>query len=218
MPTPAQVEAASASLSNIGKLMFLAFKYDYVMEAQIATTLFRLMRQNYEAELTRQAAAVGCSRKGLLGEGQELSDLKAKANADAASIARTYNLDLAHAIANIRLENPRANRTYYAKRLAAWETARASWKDKQIALMTVSNAVQGAKAAFVANNIVEGQAYLLPKTAAEPICKGIVAGNPYPLETIENVPMPAHINCIHSWQQKYKKIPKSQCSDLWLGQ
>jgi len=217
VPTQAQVDAEVAQLSNVGKLVHLAYRRDSVYESQLAALLFKQARQNYEAELTRQAAAVGCTRKGLLSEGQNLSLLKQYANESASSIVRTYNFDLAKAIQAIRAENPRANRNYYVKQLAGWETQRASWKDKQISLMTVSTSVQAAKEAFVQNNILEGQAFLLPMHAAEPICAGIVAGNPYPLETILNVPMPAHFNCIHSWQEKYKKISKTACAELWLG-
>lgn len=217
MPTQAQVDAAVAQLSNVGKLVHLAWRYDAVMETQIAALLFKQARQNYEAELTRQASTIGCTRQGLLNEGAELSTLKQYANESAASIVRTYNFDLAHAIQVIRANNPRANRNTYAKALQTWDARRASWKDKQIALMTVSTSTQAAKSAFIANNIVEGQAYLRPKTAAEPVCAGIVAGNPYPLETINNVSMPVHVNCIHTWEIEYKKIHKSECADLWLG-
>lgn len=218
MPTQGQVDNAVSLLSNIGKLLHLSFRADSVRESEIATVLFKMMRQNYENELTRQAAAVGCDRKGLLGEGQALSDLRRTANENAASITRTYNFDLARAIAHIREENPRANRNYYTKRLYEWESARASWKDKQIGLMTVSTSRNAATSAFVQNNILEGKAYLLPKTAAEPICAGMVTGNPYPLETVFNLNIPAHVNCVHYIHIEYKKIPKSQCADLWLGQ
>lgn len=217
MPTQTQVDAAVAQLSNVGKLIHLAFRYDAVMEAQISALLFKVVRQNYEAELTRQAAAVGCTRKGLLGEGRELSALRQYANESAASIVRTYNFDLAKAIQAIRQMNPRANRAYYTKQLFLWESARASWKDKQISLMTVQTATQSAKVDFIQYNLLEGQAYLLPKTAAEPICAGLVAGNPYPLEVVGSTLIPAHVNCVHYFLPKYKKIPKAQCADLWLG-
>lgn len=218
MPTQGQVDQAVSLLSPIGKLIHLAWRYDQVKESEIATVLFKMMRQNYEDELTRQAAAVGCTRKGLLGEGQALSDLRRTANENAASITRTYNFDLARAIARIREENPRANRTYYTKRLYEWETARASWKDKQIGLMTVSTSRQAAQSAFGANNILEGRAIAVPRRAAEPECRQIVAMGEVSFEFADNNPFPLHINCIHSYERKYKKIPKSQCADLWLGQ
>lgn len=218
MPTQQEVDYAVSLLSPIGKLMHLAWRYDSVKEAEIATVLFKMMRQNYEAELTRQATAVGCTRKGILGEGVALSALKDRANVDAASITRTYNYDLARAIFRIREENPRANRTYYTKRLYEWETARASWKDKQIAMMTVSNAVQSAKAAFVANNVLEGFATAYPKRAKEPECQNAIKLGRVSLEYMQNNPFPFHPNCPHIWETSYKKIPKADCADLWLGQ
>jgi len=217
VPPQAQVDAEVAQLSNVGKLVHLAYRRDSVYESQLAALLFKQARQNYEAELTRQAAAVGCTRKGLLSEGQNLSLLKQYANESASSIVRTYNFDLAKAIQAIRAENPRANRNYYVKQLAGWETRRASWKDKQISLMTVSTSVQAAKEAFVQNNVLEGYATMEPRSAVEEECKSIIARGKLPLEFIAVTPCPIHINCPHTYETHYKKIPKIQCADLWLG-
>ncbi len=218
MPTQQQLDEIISTLPNVGLLVHLAFRWDMVDEQTYATLIFKSMREAYNDELTRQATAAGCpGRVGRLREGQELTELKNIATEHAASIVRTHNADLAKQIINIRIENPRANRFYYAKRITEWERTRAAWKDKQIALMTVQTARQRGRDAFLLNNPVTGKAYLEPKTAAEPECEKLVATSPHPLETAYNVPMPLHLNCIHSWVIKYDRIPKGECELLWMG-
>lgn len=218
MPTQQQLDEIVSTLPNVGLLVHLAFRWDAVDEQTYTTLLFKSMRAAYEDELTRQAAAVGCpGRVGRLREGQELTELKNIAAEHAASIVRTHNYELARLIINIRIENPRANRYYYAKQITAWERNRAGWKDKQIALMTVQTARQRAREAFLLNNPVTGRAYFEPKSAAEPECQALVKGSPWPLEKVEQSPTPIHFNCPHFWVIKYDRIPKGDCQLLWMG-
>lgn len=218
MPTQAQVEETISTLPNVGLLVHLAFRWDQVDEQTYTTLIFKSMRDAYNDELTRQAAAIGCpGQVGRLREGQELSDLKQIATEHAASIVRTHNADLAKLIIELRIQNPRGNRHYYAKYITEWEKVRAAWKDKQIALMTVSTARQRGRDAFLLNNPVEGKAYFQPETAAEQECQDLIDGNPWPLEKAYNTPTPIHWNCIHSWVIKYTRIPKDECELLWMG-
>lgn len=218
MPTQQQLDTIIGELPNVGVLVHLAMRMDSVDEQAYTTLIFKSMREAYEDELTRQAAAIGCpGRVGRLREGQELSELKRIAQEHAASIVRTFNYDLAQAIIAIRIENPRANRNYYAKRLTEWARNRASWKDKQIALMTVQIGRQRGREAFVLNNPVTGKAYFEPKQAAESECQALVAGSPWPLEKVYQTPTPIHYNCPHYWRVVYSRIPKDECALLWMG-
>lgn len=217
MPTQSQVDQAVNDLSNVAKLVHLAFRWDSQHQAEIETQIFKNMRTSYENELTRNAAALGCNRVGRLREGQELTDLKRMAIDHAASIVRTYNLDLSRAIAAIRQENPRANRYYYATRLEQWDANRKGWKDKQVMLMTVQFASQAAREDFLRNNPVTGKVYVQPKTAAEPECQALIDGEPYDTDIVFRTPLPLHFNCVHSYVTKYDRIPKSGCEDLWMG-
>jgi len=218
MPTQQQVDQIISELPNVGLLVHLAFRLDMVDEQYYTTTIFKAMRAAYEDELTRQAAAIGCpGRVGRLREGEELSELKRLATEHAQSIVRTFNYDLARMIIAIRIENPRANRVYYAKRLREWQATRAGWKDKQIALMTVQTGRQRGREAFLLNNPVTGKAYFEPKEAAEEECQALVKGSPWPIEKVYATPVPVHFNCPHFWVIKYSRIPKDECALLWMG-
>ncbi len=218
MPTQQQLDTIIGELPNVGVLVHLAMRMDSVDEQAYTTMIFKSMRTSYEDELTRQAAAIGCpGRVGRLREGQELSELKRIAQEHAASIVRTFNYDLAQAIIAIRIENPRANRNYYAKRLTEWARNRAAWKDKQIALMTVQIGRQRGREAFVLNNPVTGKAYVFPKTAAEHECQHMIDTEPHPLETVYQKPFPFHYNCVHGYKIVYSRIPKGECALLWMG-
>lgn len=218
MPTQQQLDETISTLPNVGLLVHLAFRWDMVDEANLTALIFKSMRASYNDELTRQAAAIGCpGRVGMLREGQELSELKNIATEHAASIVRTHNNDLAKLIIDIRIEYPRANRNYYAKRIMEWEKIRATWKDKQVALMTVQTARQRALDAFLLNNPVEGKAYFEPRIAAEKACQDLIDGSPWPIEKAYNTPVPIHYNCPHSWVIKYTRIPKGECELLWMG-
>lgn len=218
MPTPQQLADAVSDLPNVGILVYLAFQWDSVDEQQYTTLIFKSMREAYEDELTRQAAAVGCpGRVGRLREGQELTELKQVATMHAQSIVRTHNYDLAKIIVELRINNPRGNRFYYSKYVREWEATRATWKDKQIALMTVQTGRQRGREAFILNNPVTGKAYFEPRQAAEAECQALVAGSPWSIEKVYSAPTPIHFNCIHSWRVKYSRIPKDECALLWMG-
>jgi len=129
MPTPADVQAAVNALSNVGKLVHLAWRMDIVTQQEIGSQIFKHARREYEGEMSRLASSVGCGkRRGRLGEGPRLTEVRRESDRHSESIALTYNLDLARAIAAIATEIPTANRNTYSARLRTWENARARWK------------------------------------------------------------------------------------------
>lgn len=219
MPTPAQVQAAVEGLSNTGKLVHLAWRFDSVHEQRISATIFQQLRRNFEDELTRQARAVGCNqRRGMLSEGPTLTELRRIADEHARSIMLTYNLDLAHAIAAVRTEVPTANRHTYSSRLRRWENARAQWKEPQISLNTHQIGAQMGREEFLRFNDIQGQAIFAgPDPAAEPECQALLDGNPWSLRKIHETPTPIHINCPHRWDTQRGKLASGDCASLWMG-
>jgi len=205
-------------LPDVGKLVHLAMRQDPYDVERIKGELLRERRRYYEAELTAQAQRIGCrGQVGRLGNNAILSELNDISQRDAASIANTYNYDLAVAIRYIRAEVPTANRYVYAKRLGEWEQKRADWKNEQIAQYTENSARAKAQQDFYQNNTAFGVAVLMPTVAVCPVCQGWVSRGEVPLNIAQNNPPPYHVNCPHGWQITYDKIARDQCRYLWMG-
>lgn len=218
MPTPAQVQFRVDALTNVGKLVHLAMRYDSVMVDRIAATLFDKMRQHYVDAVSSMARSVGCRKTAHLSDSPELEQLRQNARAHAESIANTYNFDLTFAIETVRRESPRANRFTYSSRLATWEQTRAAWKDAQIALMTYQFATQLGKEHFMEHNAgivnTEG-AILVPRRAAEANCQALIDAGVHPVDVIRQIPMPLHYNCVHQWRIVKGDTP--DCNQIWVG-
>lgn len=192
---PRDWRSAVAEMTRVQRLVHLAMRRTLDDEERVRAELLRQRRAFYEDELTDQAARVGCpGRRGRLGEGPILSELNEASRDDAASIVNTYNYDLAAAIRQVHAETPTANRWVYAKRLGAWESKRADWKDPQIAQYTEMSARSLAQQHFHRFNATIGFAELMPKTAVCPVCKGWVARGEVPLRVAQEHPPPYHTN------------------------
>lgn len=216
---PRDVAQEVQSLSNIGRMVHLAARFDQVDEQRIQAELLTQRKRAYEDELSIQAERAGCGpRRARLGNNASLTALSEASKRDAASITNTYNYDLAVAIQAIRTEVPRANRFTYAKRLRDWEAARNRWKIPQIAQWTEASARTMAQRDFVAFNDARGEARLIPESAKEPICQGIIRRGWMPMATAMQFQVPVHINCPHIWQTRYRRLNRSECNDLWMGQ
>ena len=156
---PRDWQSVVDGMTNVQKLVHLAMRLDPVDEDRIRAGLLKARRRAYEDELTIQARRVGCAgRSGRLRNGPILSQLNEMCLRDAASIASTYNYDLAAAIINVSNEVPTANRHVYAKRLREWEGKRAGWKNQQIALYTENSARTLAQQHFFQHNGHSGMA------------------------------------------------------------
>lgn len=215
---PKNWQARVDELSNVGRLVHLAARFDSVDEEQVRAGLLGIRRKAFEDELKIQARRAGCGDRAprLLDEGL-LTELSETSQRDAASIVNTYNFDLAVQIQAIRNETPTANRHVYANRLATWETRRSQWKAPQIAEFTENTARSKAQAEFVRKNALTGTARLEPRTAAEPICQGWINRGNVPLEVAMNNPPPYHGGCPHLFAVTYDKASVPECGELWLG-
>lgn len=214
-------QAVVSDLTDVQKLVHLAYRMDSVNQEKIRSELLNVRRRAYEQELSLQAQRVGCNgRQGRLSEGQTLTNFNEASKADAESIVNTFNYDLAVAIQNIASELPSANRNAYAKRLAAWDTKRSKWKAEQIALNTEGQARDQAQKDFMTNNGLDFEGYveIEPKKAAESICQGLINRGQIPMREAQNITLPAHINCIHYKVTYPAKVPRLECQNLWMGQ
>ena len=206
-------------LSDVGKLVHLAARKEPLDVDRVRSELLRERRRYYEAELTAQAARVGCpGRSGNLKNAERLAILDELSRIDAVSIVNTYNYDLAVAIRYIRAQVPTANRYVYAKRLGDWGKNRDAWKNAQIAQYTENTARSMAQQDFYLFNANFGTAELVPKTAVCPVCRGWVARGEVPLRTAMNHPGPFHVNCPHLWETHPERVAREDCPMLWMGQ
>lgn len=207
-------------MTRVQKLVHLAMRYDQVDQERIRGDLLRVRRLAYEDELNIQAANVGCpQRKARLQNGPILSALNGMSERDAKSIVNTYNYDLAIAIRYIAAEVPRANRYTYAARLREWDAKRSQWKTPQIAQFTELTARSLAQADFYKyNGSLMGIARLEPRSAKCPICQGWITRGSVPVRIAINNPAPYHPNCPHLWDITPKRVAKSECPLLWMGE
>ena len=211
-------------LSDVGKLVHLAMRQDDLDQDRLRGELLRERRRYYEAELTAQAARVGCpGRVGRLTNGYVLSLLKEASQQDAESIVNTYNYDLAVAVAHVQAEAPTADRRAYAKRLRAWESKRTAWKNSQVAQQAEISARALAQQDFYQRNVNVGQllpvgvATLQPTTAVCPVCQGWINRGIVPLPVALVHPPPYHQNCPHFWNILPGVVSLEQCRLLWMG-
>ena len=219
---PRNWQAVVDGLSDVGKLVHLAARWDaFDVEAKRGSIL-RDMRAAYNDEMNIQARNAGCGDKlGRMREGSPaLPQLRDRAQIHAESIVNTFNYDLAIAIAHIRQAVPTANRYTYVARLRPWYESRAAWKDPQIANMVEADARTFAQQDFTEINRLRGMgtARLEPRTAVCQICQGWINRGNVPLRVAMANPGPWHVGCPHYFVITYDRMTPEQCRDLWMGE
>jgi hypothetical protein len=224
--TPDEVDAQVEELSRVQRLVHLAAR---MTDDDVRALAERIKRDNvstYEEALTHLARQHGCYRaEGRLGNNDIRSDIRDAAKWSAASIANTYNYELARAIRRVGEEVPTANRHVYAYRLFhapdSWGRRYAASKAEQVAQFERWQAINLAIGHFYQFNAVgEQYAEVRPYDTLCPACAGYVAGNPYPsVEALyRNVVLPAHLGCPHYGAAVGGRVAAGECEELWLGQ
>lgn len=210
-------EPIVARSSDVMKLAHGATMRDDVAEQVTRGELTNIRARAYEKELKLQGQAVGCPEyRARLGQSEEWVTMLEQSTDDARSITTTYNRELANQINRIRKEVPTANRFVYAKRLKAWETNRANFKERQIVGHTTLSARSKAQADFYnKNGITAGHAILRPRTAVCPICQGWIDRGEVPVNVATSDAPPYHPSCPHIWDITTPKLPKDGCKNLW---
>lgn len=222
MPTESEVRREIEKLSPVGQLVHLAMRYNIDTEEALRSSMLKERRRIYEEELNSLAIQVGCTgaRRARVTSGPVLTALNDASKIEAASITRTYNRDLARAIAAVRAETPTANRYVYARRLSAWDETRQQWKTPQIGMHVRTSAIQQAQADFRRFNNVRGaQARMVPRVGVCPICQGLINMGWVDASVADANPAPIHVGCPHTWEwRKLDRLTPTECQDLWLGE
>jgi hypothetical protein len=226
--TPEDWRPLIDDMTNVQRMVHMAGRVDSVGESEMAERLFREARETYRQTLQDEVNKVGCSGKKVIppSVGPELSALRDRADWAAASVANTYNLELAKEIKNIRNATPTANRHVYAYRLynksGSWDGAYWTRKATEVAQVETMTTVNAATADFYERNkgLVEViEAYVVPFVAECPVCQEAVAGNPYKSasEIYGLYGLPVHPGCPHMVDSHAKKLTAAECKELWLG-
>ena len=209
------------------RLVHLAMRLDKTHETSLQGVIGSIRRDAYEATLTEMATAAKCTeRKGLLSNEDVLTALDDSSKVDAQSVSNTYNFDLAISIIATSVTNPKASRFICAKSLKTWDSSRALWKSRQIAMNSVLSARLEAQNEFFRQNpslAESGYAILVgPNPASGAICQGLINRGRVPIEVAQSNPSPFHLNCPHTWMYFFTKLGRkpirdARCTGLWLG-
>lgn len=211
-----KIRATFEDLSDVGRLVYLAFMKTQDDVQSLANSLFEQGRRTAEEALLQEAQAAGCPQLSVhLTTGPLLSFVRDRADFAAQSVCDTYNRELISAIYRIIQETPTANRWVIAARLQTWDVARQGWKNDQIATTEAFVIANEAKMQFWnMNKLSEPEAWFGYSLICE-VCQDIAAHNPYTLAQAEEIGLP-HIGCLDQWHIKGgETVP---CEQLWLGE
>lgn len=102
--------------------------------------------------------------------------------------------------------------------IKAWDSERKAWKSEQVAKTATMQGFNKADEAVVKRNNLDIRRRASPFHASCPICKTIVAAGWIPGREAGAPSLPAHPNCIHTWE--YDRPLKEAVGDadsVWLG-
>jgi len=213
--------------SPVQKLVHLTGRRAADYEAELGKRLFDEARATYRETIQDELGKLGCAGRTAVAPaaGPELSAIKDRSNWAAASVANTYNVELAKEIARIGEDTPTANRNVYAYRLfhgTGWDEA--YWRDKstEVAQTESITMVNAAIADFYARNgdMLQPTASVLPLAAVCSICQEMVAGNPWRSvdEVFRQFDIPPHPACPHYVYAISGRISNEECMLLWAGE
>lgn len=213
---PAAVRGTFDDLSDVGRLVYLAFKKTGDDVGTLGDELFKEGRRTAEEALVQEAHSIGCAAIHVhLTAGPLLSWVRDRSDWAAGKVCDTYNGDLINEILRIIADVPTANRWVIASRLQAWESSRQAWKGDQIAVTEAFEISNEAKLQFwTMNKVTEPEAWFGYSLICE-ICQKIAAKNPHTLAQAQAIGLP-HVGCLDQWHIKGGETVA--CSELWLGQ
>jgi len=213
-------------MAKVQKMVHLAGRMTVADEADLAERMLGHQAETYRQTLEAEAARLGCPQTAASPTGDELEALQERADWAAASIAGTYNLNLAKEIRLIGEVTPTANRHVYASRLyyadGAWD--REYWMSKAVEVAQVESitVINAAVSDFYAHNdgIISPMAHVIPYLAICDLCQEMVAGNPYSsvAEVFRLYEIPPHPGCPHQAESlPARRLSAEECALLWMG-
>lgn len=217
MTAPAIPADTTARLRRLRNELIATLSMDNGDETQLAAVLLDQRIAAYELAIQKQIRLVGCQRQAQRPTGEQLNQLRADSQRDAASIVQTFNRDLEKNINKIISDNPDGRRGPIESAVRVYLSQRAQWKDKQIALNTSKTARAYAEEQFRQKNGITDQQYIYsgpPPVSDE--CKRNMGAGVVSVKYINDHPTPAHINCPHTWVIVATETVNN-CQRLWVG-
>lgn len=204
-------------MSQLTETIGLLYRMETADIQALSNTLLEVRKQAWRDALNEQARAYGCNKVPNDPRLSDLAELKDLSLADARSIADTWNKEVMAQIEKLYNDNVRGNRFYYTSNLERWASARASWKDAQVALNTEQTTRFFAQNRFREENDLKGKTLYI-FVGPPPVCKicARMFGAGLVDETfIRRNPAPVHIGCPHEWEAMSKQ--PIACADMWVG-
>lgn len=216
------------AMTDVQRLVHLGGRMDQADRDEFQKRRFDQARETWKQAMQQEVNRWGCAGTKALppSGGQELSDIKDRTDFAADSVTGTYNLNLAKEIIRIGQDTPTANRHVYAYRLfytpGGWDARYWAAKEVEVAQNESMVHINAAIEAFYNRNgdLLQPEANVVPFTAAEEVCQGIVDGNPYRSVQVvyQKFDLPVHPNCPHTAQAVAdKRLSPSVCRELWVG-
>lgn len=188
------------------ELLSLIYEETAITDEDRSALALELLDAMIDAYETAMITALNDSGLGEFVGGVELTDrsvlaeLNAKAKEHAASIARTYNLELRQTIVNYLTANPNASEEDIGFAIQEWERDTQAYKNRQVSLAVGLWATdQGFRDILRKNNYTGGTARIEPTRAAEPRCQRLVDKGIWKLSDALRIEPPLHVNCVHKW-------------------
>ena len=198
-------------------LTVLALLYQ-MQEADIralAEELLERRKAEWRTALTELARQHGCNRTGESPRLGDLDMLRRMSLDDARQIAKTWNRDVSGQLRKLYDSNPRGNRFYYYSNMEKWATARAGWKNPQIAIQTAQTTRWLAQNRFRELNGIRAYYVFTGPPPVCAVCVGLFGAGVVSEGYIQANPAPVHIGCPHEWKEvRPERIP---CSEMWVG-
>jgi hypothetical protein len=196
--------------------LLAAWRYQPDEREDLARVLEEEGRRAYTAGLRAAAREAGYGSVAVrLRDPAALAAVRARASWAAASVAATYDRDLAQALPRLA-EAAGGDATALAAAVRAWDEARWAWKAGQIARTETAWLRLRAQLDFARRNRLRGRWYFGGSTRCA-LCVDLAGGNPYTAEEAERIGLP-HPGCHDRWLVQYDEASLPTRGSLWLGE
>lgn len=198
----------------------IADEFDWQIDdvKRLEAEIKRIRYSAYRDKMRQLANDVGCSEaasRAKAPSGGSKRAIDKQSNADAKSIANTWNNDVKRESQKLTKNNPDQSPEFYAEQMQAWANSRNKWKQPQISLMTVQMARQLAVSDFNESNKGDIQYRYTGPPPRSPECAELMAMGVVGVDVVRGNPTPIHFGCVHSWDIIVNG--DIDCDGLFLG-
>jgi hypothetical protein len=203
-------------IDRLKRRLMVAYEFAIPDEQTLTETIYRQRAQAWQQALTEMAHQAGSRRTGRPPSGVDARYLHDVSVDDARSIRNTFFRDLDREIERLYAANPDGRRDYYVQNLTRWADERATWKDRQIALMNQKTAEHYAQQRFRDMNKIAANYRFAGPAPICPDCADKFAMGEVDQRVVDEDPTPLHPNCGHGWKMTRVKLGVA-LSELWVG-